>query len=242
MRRESCTVVALVGAGTAGPAAEPLLAELDSSANISVVRPPAPASGTAPPVDAVEAATVALRQAAHRSSPFAVVPADPLAAVAAQWRAMWDVSRAVPAGAVLFEDEAAHALAAWRARRFELPDYYLVVADTVPAIPARAAGSTTPGRAFPGNAALGDPGPGDNGTGDDSPDFYLGPLHAVRPHRVVVVGATAGLEQAAWIRDALRSLRHGPWWPSLDVLLDTTRRFFAGGLAEADSSLATGPR
>jgi hypothetical protein len=210
MRRESSTVVALVGpAGRqltdtepAGKLAEPLLAELDSSANISVVRPPADEA------DAVESATIALRQAARRSSPFALVPADPLAAVAAQWQAMWDVSRGSLTGAVLFEEQTAHALAAWRARRFELPDYYLVLA----------------------------------GPEGGAPDFYLGPLRAARPHRVLVVASTDGPEQAAWVRDALRSLPHGPWWPQLDELLDTARRFFAGGLAESGTSLATGPR
>ena len=52
--------------------------------------------------------------------------ADPLAALAESWREMWDVSRQPgPAG---FEQEAARALTAWRAGRFELPDYYLVLA------------------------------------------------------------------------------------------------------------------
>ena len=247
MRHESCTVVALVtaampaasGPGEGGPAmsrpgpgtrpagtrspgpgpaglplgsvaapllvAEPLLAELDSSANVSVVRPPAADSGP------VESAALALGQAARRSSPFALVPADPLAAVAEQWQAMWDLSRGGIPGAVLFDEQAAHALSAWRARRFELPDYYLVLA------------------AAAGNSAA-------------VPDFYLGPLRAVRPHRVVVVAAADGPEQAAGVRDSLRALRHGPWWPPLDELLDSTRRFFAGGLAEAATSLATAPR
>jgi hypothetical protein len=183
---------------------EPLLAELDNSANISVVRPPAQDAGV------VESAILALRQAARRSSPFALVPADPLAAVAAQWQAMWDLTRGSVAGSVLFEEEVSRALAAWRARQFELPDYYLVLADTV--------------------------------TGDTGPDFYLGPLRAARPHRVVVAAPADGPEQAAWIRDALRSLRQGPWWPPLDEVLDTARRFFAGGLAEASATLATPKR
>jgi hypothetical protein len=252
MRHESCTVVALVGAahpadppgtgspGTGSPAAdrpgadrpgagrpgpqaatgpgdqtrsgvrlttrvpEPLLAELDNSANISVVRPPAQDG------DVVESAILALRQAARRSSPFALVPADPLAAVAAQWQAMWDLTRGSLAGSVLFEEEVARALAGWRARQFELPDYYLVLADPV--------------------------------GGDAAPDFYLGPLRAARPHRVVVAAPARGPEQAAWIRDALRSLRQGPWWPPLDEVLDTARRFFAGGLAEASATLATPKR
>jgi len=240
MRHETCTVVTLVAAAAppeaspadgapARPAAgvprhgppaaagggdlrpadppdlvsAPVLADLDTSANISVVRPP----GTER--DPVDAAIAALRQAARRSSPFAVVPADPLAAVAAQWQGMWDLSRAGVTGPALFEEQVARALAAWRTRQFELPDYYLVLADTV----------------RPGGSAGG-------------PDFYLGPLHAARSHRVVVVAATGGPEQAAAIRDALRTLRQGPWWPPLDEVLDTARRFFAGGLAEASSSLA----
>ncbi|HSR83376.1 MAG TPA: hypothetical protein VLM11_04255 [Streptosporangiaceae bacterium] len=32
--------------------------------------------------------------------------------------------------------------------------------------------------------------------------------------------------------DALRSLKHGPWWPPLDELLEAARGFYAGGLAE----------
>ena len=52
--------------------------------------------------------------------------ADPLAAVAESWREMWDVSR--PPGPAGFEQAAARALTAWRAGRFELPDYYLVLA------------------------------------------------------------------------------------------------------------------
>jgi hypothetical protein len=187
-----------------GAIPEPLLAELDNSANISVVRPPAQDG------DAVEAAILALRQASRRSSPFALVPADPLAAVAAQWQAMWDLTRGGLAGSVLFEEEVARALAAWRARQFELPDYYLVLADTV--------------------------------GGESGPDFYLGPLRAARPHRVVIAAPADGPEQAAWIRDALRSLRQGPWWPQLDEVLDTARRFFAGGLAEAGTALATPKR
>ena len=39
---------------------------------------------------------------------------------------MWDVSR--QPGPLPFEQEAARALAAWRAGQFELPDYYLALA------------------------------------------------------------------------------------------------------------------
>jgi hypothetical protein len=60
-----------------------------------------------------------------------VVLDDPLAEVAAAWRAMWDVAGG-PGGAAGFEQRAAEALAAWRDKRFELPDYYLVMAGSQP--------------------------------------------------------------------------------------------------------------
>ena len=60
-----------------------------------------------------------------------IVPEDPLAEVAAAWRAMWDVASG-PGGAARFEQCAAQALAAWRAKRFDLPDYYLVMAAAAP--------------------------------------------------------------------------------------------------------------
>ena len=47
------------------------------------------------------------------------------------WRAMWEVT-AGPGGAAGFEECAAAALAAWRDKRFELPDYYLVMAGAQP--------------------------------------------------------------------------------------------------------------
>jgi hypothetical protein len=198
-------------ADPAGPIPEPLLAELDSSANVAVVRPPAHEA------DAVAAATAALGQAARRSSPFALVPADPLADVAAAWQAMWDLTAGGGmTGTVLFEERAARALAAWRARQFELPDYYLVLADALTTATA---------------------------TATASPEFHLGPLRAARPNRVVVVSAAGGAaEQAAEIRAALRTLPHGRWWPPLDEVLDIARRFNAGGLAEAATTLASAPR
>jgi hypothetical protein len=69
------------------------------------------------------------------------------------------------------------------------------------------------------------------------PDFYLGPLHAVRPRRVAVA-AVAGADasaQAALLLDTLRALEHGPWWPPLDELLDAVRHFYAGALAETSA-------
>ena len=132
MRRESSTVVVLVG-----EVAEGLLAELGRSANVSVAR--APASGAGQPEaeepaaarQSWEAGAQALREAARRQSAYVLVPEDPLAEMAAAWRAMWDVAGG-PDGAARFEQYAAQALAAWRAKRFDLPDYYLVMAAAAP--------------------------------------------------------------------------------------------------------------
>lgn len=171
--------------------------------NVSLVRPEDTADG-------IEAAAGALRRAAGISSPYVLVAADPLADVAEQWRAMWDVT-AEPRGSEAFEVRAAEALAAWRANRFELPDYYLVIAE---------------------EAAHAGP-PAD----EPHPDFYLGPLRSLRPHRVTVVAAAEPAEQAAELLSALGSLRHGRWWPPLDEVIETARRFYPGALAESPSAL-----
>jgi hypothetical protein len=125
-----------------------------------------------------------------------VVPADPLAAVAARWEEMWDLS--VQPGPAAFEQEAAQALAAWRAGRFELPDYYLALQSGQ----------------------------------DQLHNFYLGPLRSARPHRVVLVPATEAAQQAAEVLHALGSLRQGPWWPGLDEVIETARRFYPASLGE----------
>ena len=200
MRRESSTVIVLVG-----EVGEGLIAGLSRSPNVSVAR--APGAGTGQPAaeepaaarPGWEAGALAMREAARRRSTYVIVPDDPLADVAAQWRAMWDISGG-SRGAAGFEERAADALAAWRDKRFELPDYYLVMAGSQP-----------------------------EGTG---PDLYLGPLRAARPRRVAVAGIAGSPGQAASLLDTLRSLEHGPWWPPLDELIDTARRFYAGGLAE----------
>jgi len=127
--------------------------------------------------------------------------------VAASWRAMWDVSR--QPGPAEFEQEAAKALAAWRAGQFELPDYYLILAAST-----GAATGTVDG-------------------GDHRPDFHLGPLRSARPHRVALVAATEPAQQAAGVLHALGSLRHGPWWPPLDEVIETARRFYPDSLAES---------
>jgi hypothetical protein len=131
VRRESSTVVVL-----AGDVREGLLAELGRSGNAAVAR--APVAGTEPGAKeptaarpAWETGALAMREAARRQSAYVIVPDDPLAGVAAAWRAMWEVGSG-PDAVAAFERDAAEALAAWRDKRFELPDYYLVVAGTQP--------------------------------------------------------------------------------------------------------------
>jgi hypothetical protein len=185
--------VALAGQPGAG-----LLAAVSRLMNVSLVRP---AEG--------EDAAAALRRAAGISSPYVVVAADPLAAVAAEWQAMWEISD-TPRGSEAFEVRAAAALEAWRARQFELPDYYLVLAQ-----PAASQGAAQ----------------GDSPVAEPAPDFYLGPLSALRPHRVAVVAASDTAEQAAGVQAALGSLRHGRWWPPLAEVIDSARGFYPGSLA-----------
>jgi hypothetical protein len=188
VRRNSSTIVVL-----AGPAPAEVLAAAGRSMNVALYRPE-----VTPESDGLAAAAEALQRAGRASSPYALVPADPLAAVAARWREMWDVAR--QPGPAAFEQEAAQALAAWRAGRFELPDYYLVLARDDP--------------------------------GEPGPDFHLGPLRAVRSHRVVLVPEAEPAQQAVGVLNALGSLRHGPWWPGLDEVLETARRFYPDSLAE----------
>ena len=102
MRRESSTVVVLVGEVREG-----LLDGLGRSPNVSLARAPAAGAGqSAEPAarPGWEAGALALREAARRRSTYVVVLDDPLAEVAA----------------------------AWRDKRFELPDYYLVMAGSQP--------------------------------------------------------------------------------------------------------------
>jgi hypothetical protein len=118
MRRNASTVVVLPG-----PAPAEVLSAVGRSMNVALIQPHDPVDDDG---DGLAAAAGALQQAGRSTSAYALVPADPLAAVAASWRAMWDVSRSEgPAG---FEAEALKALTAWRSGRFELPDYYLILA------------------------------------------------------------------------------------------------------------------
>jgi hypothetical protein len=203
VRRNPSTVVVL-----AGKTSEPVLAAVERSMNVVLVRP----ADDADSGDGVAVAATALRRAAGISAPYVLVAADPLAAVAAEWSAMWDLSQETH-GSERFELRAAEALAAWRANQFELPDYYLVLAaETGPAASAE----------------------------DQRPDFYLGPLRSVRPHRVVVAAAAEPAEQAAAARSELGSLRAGRWWPSLEEVFRTVRGFYPGALAESpDAGRAT---
>jgi hypothetical protein len=127
MRRESSTVVALVG-----DVSSDLLLGLSRSSNVSVSRPPAApaaaqADATTAPRPSLESAVEVMREAARQRAMYVVIPADPLTDVAASWQQMWDLA-AASSGATEFEASAAEALVAWQAKRFELPDYYLVVA------------------------------------------------------------------------------------------------------------------
>ena len=118
MRRNASTVVVLPG-----PAPAEVLSAVGRSMNVALIQPDDPVDDND---DGLAAAAGALQQAGRSASAYALVAADPLAAVAASWRAMWDVSR--PEGPAGFEAEALKALTACRSGRFELPDYYLILA------------------------------------------------------------------------------------------------------------------
>ena len=199
MRRNPSTVVVL-----AGSAPGEVLTAIGQSMNVALIKPEDPADSAS---NGMQAAAGALQRAGRSTSPYALVPADPLAAVAASWRAMWDVSR--QQGPAEFEQEALKVLTAWRAGLFELPDYYLVLAT----------------------------GTGTADSGDHGPDFHLGPLRSARPHRVVFVAAAEPAQQAAGVLHALGSLRHGPWWPGLDEVIETARGFYPDSLAEGHAAL-----
>ena len=62
--------------------------------------------------------------------------------------------------------------------------------------------------------------------GRKGPDFHLGPLRSARAHRVVLVPGQEPAQQAAGVLHALGSLRHGPWWPALDEVIEVARRFY----------------
>lgn len=196
------------------------------SLNVVLVRPePPPGSRTAGGPKAtgndgtgIDAAAWALRRAAGISASYVVVTADPLGEVAGAWQAMWAITGEAH-GSDEFELRAAETLAAWRGGQFELPDYYLVLAE-----------QAAPGEAdAPGDAAAG----GSSGAGERGADFYLGPLRSVRPNRVSVAAGSSPEAQADALLSELGSLRHGPWWPTLDEVFATARGFYPGSLAES---------
>ena len=202
MRRESSTVVVLVG-----EISESLLAGLAGSPNVSVARAagtPADAPGgtePAAPRRGWEQGAMAMREAARRRSMYVIVPEDPLGQVAAEWRAMWDPSSRSE-GAAAFERRAAEALAAWREKQFELPDYYLVL-----------------------------PPPQQSVTGPDLYLGPLRAARPHRVAVAGLPGVPDARDRAASVVDTLRSLDHGPWWPPLGELLEAAGCFYAGGLS-----------
>jgi hypothetical protein len=194
----------------AGRPSEQVLAAVGRSLNVVLVRPEPAAAD----VDAggIEAAAAALRRAAGISAAYVLVAADPLGTAAEAWQAMWSIT-AEAQRSDEFELRAAEALAAWRAKRFELPDYYLVLAE-----------ETTPGDDAGARATIG---------ATAGADFYLGPLRSVRPNRVSVAAGATPEAQADALLGELGTLRHGPWWPSLDEVFGAARGFYPGSLAES---------
>jgi hypothetical protein len=243
MRRESSTVVALVGDVTGD-----LVAGLARSPNVSVARPPADLVGKqsagAPTVarPAWETAAEAMRAAARRRSMYVIVPADPLADVAAAWQQMWDPAGRSP-GALGFESSAAAALMAWRDKRFELPDYYLVMAPAPASItspdlylgPLRAVRPRRVAVAGLADSTV----RSDNTVHSDSNVHSDNTVHSGSAvHSDSTMHPDTRMQTASLLK-ALRSLDYGPWWPPLDELLEAVRGFYAGGLAE--TQLATSP-
>ena len=213
VRSNPSTVVVL-----AGRPSEQVLAAVGGSLNVVLVRPQPPASGAGGEVEAagIEAAAAALRRAGGVSAPYVLVAADPLAGVAAAWEAMWSLT-AGNHGSDEFELRAAEALGAWRAKRFELPDYYLVLAD----------------ESEPGGAGAS----GAGGAPEPRADFYLGPLRSIRPNRVAVAAGASPAARADALLSELGSLRHGRWWPPLDEIVRVARGFYPGSLAESPATL-----
>ena len=62
------------------------------------------------------------------------------------------------------------------------------------------------------------------------------PLLSLRYEFCVAQAAAAEpAEQAAEVLSALGSLRHGRWWPSLDEIIETARRFYPGSLTDSQA-------
>jgi hypothetical protein len=234
VRHNPSTVVVL-----AGRPSEQVLAAVGDSLNVVLVRP---GDGSAGAEGGIEAAAAALRRAGGVSAAYVLVAADPLAGLAAAWEAMWSLT-AESRGSDEFELRAAEALGAWRARRFELPDYYLVLAGE--SASGRAGAAEAGGGLSSGGAArpAGAPGAGGasaasgaSAAGEPRADFYLGPLRAVRPNRVAVAAGASPAAQAGALLSELGSLPHGRWWPSLEEIVATARGFYPGTLAESPAA------
>jgi hypothetical protein len=110
MQRTSTTVIATVGGDAA------LLAHLGTTSNVRAVI----TEGDGSPLDRAASAWAV---AARTTTPYLVHDADPLAAVAEAWTRRFD--GLAPHGEL--ELAVSETLARWRARRLELPDYYLLV-------------------------------------------------------------------------------------------------------------------
>src|SRR5947207_13731271 len=95
MRRNSCTVVVL-----AGPVPGEVLATVGRSMNVTLYRPERPAGEED---DGLAAAAEPRQRAGRASSPYARVPADPLATLAPSRRQMRRVSRPVGSPAAELE-------------------------------------------------------------------------------------------------------------------------------------------
>ena len=190
MRRGASTIVCLVGDVT-----EDVLRLVTGASNVVLVRADA---------DGLDAAAGALDEAGRRAAPYVVVAADPLVTAAEAWEAMWRVGAA--SDPAPFEREAALVLEAWRAGRFELPDYYLVLVEP----------PETPGAPE---------------TAPRPHDLHLGALRSLAPTRVSVVVTADARETAARVLHALATLPQGPWWPPLDDLIAHARTFFPERIA-----------
>ena len=193
------------------PQGQPAAASPPAASPPAEQTPPSEPGRWAPgTTDTLEAAARALQRAGRVPSPYALVPADRSRPWPPSWRAMWDVS--APQGPADFEADAARALAAWRSGQFELPDYYLVLA----AEPPPPGAETSP-----------------------APDFHLGPLARCGrtgsrwwPRPNLPSRPRASLHE-------LGSLRHGPWWPGLDEVIEVARRFYPDSLAGRPAALAS---
>jgi hypothetical protein len=117
MQRVSTTVIALIG-----PDASRRALEVGEAANVRAVVP----AGQEP----MERATEAWAGAVATSRTYVVHDADPLLSVVTDWAALYDGTG--QRGEL--ETSIADAVARWRSRAIELPDYYLVLdAETLPA-------------------------------------------------------------------------------------------------------------